>query len=92
MGGKPKDTGADSQNVLDDLMSAYERSLINEALRKAHGNATGAAEMLGTTPRIIHLRILKYQIDVKEFFRKGKREKRRKKPEDDGGPYVRMQE
>lgn len=92
MSGKPNKTGTDHPNVLEDLVSAYERSLIKEALRKAHGNATGAAEMLGTTPRIIHLRILKYQIDVKEFFLKGKREKRRKNPENDGGPYVRMQE
>ncbi len=74
-------------------MSVYERFLIKDALRQARGNAALAAEILGTTKRIIQLRVGKYQIDMEEFFQNGKRKNRSKKTKkDDGGQYVRMQE
>ncbi|MFA6294750.1 MAG: hypothetical protein WC637_23355 [Victivallales bacterium] len=93
MSRRPKDTEADKQNLLDYLLSVYERFLIKDALRQAQGNAALAAEILGTTKRIIRLRVSKYQIDMKEFFNNGKRKNRSKKTkQDDGGQHVRMQE
>jgi len=88
---RPKDTEADKQSLLDYLMSVYERFLIKDALRQARGNVAFAAEILGTTKRIIQLRVGKYQIDMKEFFQNGKRKNRSKKTKkDDGGQHVRM--
>jgi len=92
MGRKPKDAEADKQSLLEYLMSVYERFLIKDALRQARGNAALAAEILGTTKRIVQLRVSKYQIDLKEFFQNGKRKNRSKKTKkDDGGQHVRMQ-
>jgi transcriptional regulator with GAF, ATPase, and Fis domain len=80
---RPKDTETDRQNLLDYLMSVYERFLIKDALRQARGNAALAAEILGTTKRVIQLRVSKYQIDLKEFFQNGKRKNRPKKTKED---------
>ena len=42
---------------LDELVSAYERGIIEDALNRAGGVQTRAAEMLGTTRRILGYRI-----------------------------------
>jgi len=47
---------------LADAVSAYERRIIEEALRKADGVQTRAAESLGTTRRILKYRIEKLGI------------------------------
>ena len=55
------------QGQLSSLISAYERSLIVDALKDAKGNQSKAARMLGTTKRIIQYKVEKYGIDVGRF-------------------------
>jgi Nif-specific regulatory protein len=52
---------------LENLVAAYERSLIVDALKDARGNQSKAAKFLGTTKRIIHYKIEKYGIEPKRF-------------------------
>ncbi|HOJ15336.1 MAG TPA: helix-turn-helix domain-containing protein, partial [Deltaproteobacteria bacterium] len=52
---------------LSSLISAYERSLIVDALKDAKGNQSEAARLLGTTKRIIQYKLDKYGIDPKRF-------------------------
>lgn len=58
------------QGKLSSLVSAYERSLIVDALKDAKGNQSKAARILGTTKRIIQYKIENYGIDVKRFKNK----------------------
>ncbi|HEX3019353.1 MAG TPA: sigma 54-interacting transcriptional regulator [Chitinispirillaceae bacterium] len=51
----------------ENLVAAYERSLILDALKDTNGNQTEAARVLGTTKRIIQYKISKYQIDCSRF-------------------------
>ncbi len=55
------------QGQLASLISTYERSLIVDALKEAHGNQSRAARMLGTTKRIVQYKIEKLGIDVERF-------------------------
>jgi Nif-specific regulatory protein len=55
------------QGQLGSLISAYERSLIVDALKDAKGNQSRAARLLGTTKRIIQYKVEKYGIDVRRF-------------------------
>ena len=55
------------QGQLASLISTYERSLIVDALKEAHGNQSRAARMLGTTKRIVPYKIEKLGIDVERF-------------------------
>ncbi|NPV03601.1 MAG: hypothetical protein HPY67_02590 [Syntrophaceae bacterium] len=50
-------------------VDAYERVLVLEALRKARGNQSRAAVILGTSQRIVNYKIKKYGIDVGMFRR-----------------------
>jgi len=54
------------------VVSAQERSMIVEALKKTHGNQSQAARLLGTTKRIMQYRIQKLNIDPWKF-RTGKK-------------------
>jgi Nif-specific regulatory protein len=56
-------------NGFEDLVAAYERELITDALKDTHGNQTEAAKSLGTTKRIIQYKINKYKIDYSRFKR-----------------------
>ncbi len=53
----------------ENLVAAYERTLILDALKDTGGNQTEAAKVLGTTKRIIQYKINKYQIDCSRFRR-----------------------
>lgn len=57
---------------LSSVVKAQERSLIIDTLEATGGNQTKAANMLGTTKRIIQYKINKLGIDPK-FFRKNNR-------------------
>ncbi len=52
---------------LDMLVATFERDLITEALKDAHGNQAEAARLLGTTKRIIQYKVQKYNIDPRRF-------------------------
>lgn len=57
----------DRKDSFENLVAAYERDLIIDALKDANGNQTEAAKVLGTTKRIIQYKINKYQIDFSRF-------------------------
>jgi Nif-specific regulatory protein len=58
---------APSSCRLDSALSALEHEMIVDALKNTHGNMARAAQLLGTSERIIGLRIKKYNIDTKRF-------------------------
>ena len=49
------------------LVQSYETSLIIDALKDAKGNQTKAANILGTTKRVIQYKIQQYGIDYRKF-------------------------
>jgi len=48
-------------------VDAYERELVFEALKRAKGNQSRAARILGTSQRIVNYKIQKYGIDTGQF-------------------------
>jgi Nif-specific regulatory protein len=66
--------GGDRKASFDNLVAAYERELIVDALKDTNGNQTEAAKLLDTTKRIIQYKITKYQINYSHFRRPGEAE------------------
>ncbi len=62
--GKRKDT-------FENMVAAYERLIIIDALKDSSGNQTEAAKILGTTKRIIQYKVTKYNIEYNKFKRSG---------------------
>jgi Nif-specific regulatory protein len=56
-------TGMVLSTSLDSAVEAFERSLIEDALKTARGNRSRAARLLGTTQRVISYKVRKYGID-----------------------------
>ena len=52
---------------LKDALAAYERDLIQDALKTTRGNRAKAARLLSTTERIINYQVKKYAIDWRRF-------------------------
>jgi Nif-specific regulatory protein len=52
---------------LESLIAAYERSIIVDAMKAARGNQSKAAQLLGTTKRIMQYKVGKYNIDRNLF-------------------------
>lgn len=52
---------------LAELVSEYEKSLIERALRATRGNRSRAAKLLQTTERIIGYRVQQYGIDCRMY-------------------------
>ena len=48
-------------------VEVFEQLLIRDALRCTHGNCARAAQLLGTTQRILNYKIRKYEIDPKSY-------------------------
>ena len=55
------------KDTFDGLVAAYEHELIVDALKDSRGNQTEAANLLGTTKRIIQYKISKYNIDYTRY-------------------------
>ena len=47
--------------------AAFEKDLIQDALKMARGNRAKAARLLQATPRIVNYKIRKYRIDWRRF-------------------------
>ncbi|MBN2198706.1 MAG: sigma 54-interacting transcriptional regulator [Candidatus Aminicenantes bacterium] len=62
-----KDAEQKDQGKLNTFVKAQERELIVNALKETHGNQTRAAQILGTTKRIIQYRIRKMGIDPRTY-------------------------
>ncbi|HOO56764.1 MAG TPA: sigma 54-interacting transcriptional regulator [bacterium] len=58
---------AEKRGSLEEMVIAYERDLIIEALKYSGGNQSAAARELGTTKRVIQYKISKYDIDCDRF-------------------------
>jgi Nif-specific regulatory protein len=52
---------------LESAVAAYEKDLIQDALKSARGNRAKAARLLGSTERIIGYKVKKYNIDCRRF-------------------------
>ena len=66
-----KDAGAD-EDLLKSTVEDFERHIIVSALERCAGNLSRAARQLGTTPRVMALRVRKYGIDLVRFCRGGR--------------------
>ena len=52
---------------LDQAVNAFEKDLIQDALKTARGNRARAARLLDTTERILGYKVKKYEIDCRRF-------------------------
>ena len=52
---------------LSDAVAAYERDLIQDALKTTRGNRAKAARLLDTTERILNYKVRGHSIDVRRF-------------------------
>jgi Nif-specific regulatory protein len=64
---KDNDMRGMRKDTFDDMVGLYERDIIIDALKDARGNQTKAAEILGTTKRIIQYKVTKYDIDYRRL-------------------------
>lgn len=62
-------TGTVTDLSLESAVAAFERDMIQDALKSSKGNITRAALSLGSTERIVGYKIKKYGIDVMRFRR-----------------------
>ena len=56
-----------TEGNLKGRVDAYEKELVFEALKRAKGNQSGAARILGTSQRLVNYKIRKYGIDTSQF-------------------------
>ncbi|HJQ26479.1 MAG TPA: sigma 54-interacting transcriptional regulator [Blastocatellia bacterium] len=61
------ESGTVTRLALDAAVGAYEKDLIQDALKTARGNRARAAKLLDTTERIIGYKVKKYGIDCDRF-------------------------
>ncbi len=52
---------------LAEAVGAYEKQLLEEALKKTRGNRVQAAKLLDSTERIVSYKVRKYHIDCRQF-------------------------
>ena len=62
-----EESGTVMRLSLDAAIGAYERDIIQDALKTTHGNRKRAAKLLDTTERIIGYKVKKYGIDCERF-------------------------
>jgi len=55
------------ENALNRCVTDCEKTVIIHALRRAKGNPSDAAKILGTSKRILAGKIHKYEIDCTQF-------------------------
>jgi Nif-specific regulatory protein len=60
-------SGTVTRVSLNDAIIAYEKDLIQDALKTTRGNRAKAARLLDATERILNYKIRKYAIDVRRF-------------------------
>jgi Nif-specific regulatory protein len=52
---------------MTDAVAAYEKDLIQDALKTTRGNRAKAARLLATTERVFNYKVRKYAIDSARF-------------------------
>jgi two-component system, NtrC family, response regulator AtoC len=60
----PLSGSVNSYTLLDDAISALEKTMIVDALKKSTGSQTKAARLLGISDRSMWYRVKKYEIDI----------------------------
>ena len=60
-------SGTSSPGNLKEIVEAYERDIILDALKSSRGNIASAARALGSTPRIVGYKVENYDIDAKRY-------------------------
>jgi Nif-specific regulatory protein len=60
-------SGTITRVSLRDAVGAYEKDLLQDALKSTRGNRAKAARLLDTTERIINYKVRQYGIDVRRF-------------------------
>lgn len=60
-------TNTVTKTTLESAVIAFEKDLIQDALKTTSGNCAKAAELLNTTERIINYKIKKYAVNPKRF-------------------------
>jgi Nif-specific regulatory protein len=60
-------SGTVTRVALHDAVGAYEKDLIQDALKTTRGNRARAARLLDTTERIINYKVRNYGIDARRF-------------------------
>ena len=60
-------SGTTTRVSLSEAVGAYERDLIQDALKTTRGNRVKAARLLDSTERIISYKVKKYEIDCRRF-------------------------
>ena len=60
-------SGTVTRVSLNDAVAAYEKDLIQDALKTTRGNRAKAARLLDTTERILNYKVRGYGIDAKRF-------------------------
>jgi Nif-specific regulatory protein len=60
-------SGTGMHVTLEDAVGAYEKDIIQDALKTSRGNRSKAAKLLGSTERIISYKVRKYHIDCRRF-------------------------
>ncbi len=60
-------SGTSTTTSLADAVGAYEKDLIQDALKTTRGNRVRAAKLLNSTERIISYKVKKYEIDCSRF-------------------------
>jgi Nif-specific regulatory protein len=60
-------SGTVTRVSLTDAVTAYEKDLIQDALKTTRGNCAKAARLLDSTERIINYKVRQYAIDAKRF-------------------------
>ena len=60
-------SGTVPRTSLRESVDAFERDLIQDALKSSRGNCARAARVLGSTERIVTYKIRKYRIDANRF-------------------------
>lgn len=62
-------SGTETRMTLASAVEAFERDLIQDALKSTRGNIARAARMLDSTERVLGYKIGKYRLDPKRFKR-----------------------
>jgi Nif-specific regulatory protein len=60
-------SGTTPRMSLAESVEAYERDLLQDALKSTRGNRARAARLLGTTERIFNYKVRKYGVDPRRF-------------------------
>jgi Nif-specific regulatory protein len=60
-------SGTVPRQSLADSVEAFERDLLQDALKSTRGNRARAARLLDTTERILNYKVRKYGIDARRF-------------------------